>query len=251
MAAVIDRETLLRIAKLHSLRPWQQEKHYVQSLVLVALAEHPLVFKGGTYLWFFHGLRRFSEDLDFTASGRIPGDLAKEVSESLRLFGVENTVKRRQWSFRISAQGPLHTTEKDLCHVAVDVSAREQVQLPTQPLTVQSEPYGLPVKMLSGMDLREVAAEKVRAMMTRGQARDLFDLAFLLDNRRAVPSIALVEKKLELSTTGFTEAAFRKSIREKKASWSAELKPLVFSELQTFDSAARSARAWLRAAGRI
>ncbi len=61
---------MIEIAKLNRLRPWQQEKHYIQSLILNSLSELPLVFKGGTYLWFFHGLKRFSEDLDFTYNGK-------------------------------------------------------------------------------------------------------------------------------------------------------------------------------------
>ncbi len=38
---MIDKETLIKLAKLNNLRPWQQEKHYIQSLILVALSEHP------------------------------------------------------------------------------------------------------------------------------------------------------------------------------------------------------------------
>ena len=45
-------DELLQIAKLMGLKPWQQEKHYIQSLALVTLSETPVILKGGTYLCF-------------------------------------------------------------------------------------------------------------------------------------------------------------------------------------------------------
>lgn len=82
----------------------------VQYLALNGIAEEPLVFKGGTYLWFAHGLDRFSEDLDFTASEPLPSNIAEKVSTNLGLFGVENQIKHitnneTTLSFRISAKG--------------------------------------------------------------------------------------------------------------------------------------------------
>ena len=77
---MIDKNELIEIAKLMGLKPWQQEKPYIQYLTLNSIAEEPLVFKGGTYLWFADGLDRFSEDLDFTASELLSHDVAAKVS---------------------------------------------------------------------------------------------------------------------------------------------------------------------------
>ena len=57
------------------------------------LSDYNLVFKGGTYLWFFQGLQRFSEDLDFTLSGRLSANTAQKVSEGVRIYGMDNEVK--------------------------------------------------------------------------------------------------------------------------------------------------------------
>ena len=64
---MILKEDLIRLAKLNRLKAFQQEKHYIQTLVLRSIyaATNDLTFKGGTSLWFFYGLNRFSEDLDF------------------------------------------------------------------------------------------------------------------------------------------------------------------------------------------
>ena len=85
---MISKNELLEISKLMGMTPWQQEKHYTQYLALLSMAEEPLVFKGGTYLWFAHSLDRFSEDLDFTASERLPDGLADKVSKDLALLGA-------------------------------------------------------------------------------------------------------------------------------------------------------------------
>ena len=144
--------------------------------MLNSISELPVVFKGGTYLWFFHGLRRFSEDLDFTASEELPEAVAEGVSKSLALFGVENELKKiadseTTISFRISANGPLNTGLKDRCIVYVEISKREKVVEDTISLKFDRPEYQLPIKSLAGMALEEVGAEKVRAILTRQRAQ--------------------------------------------------------------------------------
>lgn len=248
---MIDKETLQKIAKLNNLRPWQQEKHYIQSMILVALSEHPMLFKGGTYLWFFHGLPRFSEDLDFTCAEEVPSDLPEKVSESLRLFGVENAIKREKgieqaFSFRISAKGPLHTGTVDLCHVYVEISRREKpLQSPVSLSFAQSQ-YALPSKLVSGMALHEVAAEKVRAIMTRDKARDLYDLSFLVQNKSAKFDEGMINAKLAYYGLKFSQKEFGEKISEKEEFWKGELKPLVFGGLPDFEEAEKIVKKWAK-----
>ncbi|NYZ74618.1 nucleotidyl transferase AbiEii/AbiGii toxin family protein [Candidatus Micrarchaeota archaeon] len=244
---MIDKETLVSFSKLNNLRPWQQEKHYIQTLALISLSEEPLVFKGGTYLWFFHGLDRFSEDLDFTATGETTG-LEKKVSSDLRMFGVENEAKvfsedERSFSFRISAKGPLNTSEIDLCHVYVEISKREKVLRNTISMKVDVPAYKTPTKIVRGMSLDEVAAEKVRATMTRNRARDVYDLLFLIGKGVSFDK-GLVEEKLKYYGLGYTPDAFRSRLAEKKKIWKAELGQLVFGELGDADAAVRTVENW-------
>lgn len=248
---MIDKETLQKIAKLNNLRPWQQEKHYAQSLILVALSEHPLLFKGGTYLWFFHGLPRFSEDLDFTCAEDVPQDLPERVSESLRLFGVENTIKREKgvlqaFSFRISAKGPLNTGTVDLCHVYVEISRREKPMLPPVPFPFAQPQYALPSKLVSGMALDEVAAEKVRAILTRDKARDLYDLSFLIQNKGVKFDEEMINAKLAYYGLKFSQKEFGKKLGEKEEYWKGELKPLLFGELPDFEEAENMVKKWAK-----
>ena len=246
---MLGRDDLMRIAKLHNLRPWQQEKHYIQSLILLSLAEHPLVFKGDTYLWMHHGLKRFSEDLDFTTNGKLPKDLGARVSADLLLFGITNKLKlldrlADSYSFRISAQGPLFTSEIDLCHVYVEISEREKIVNPPLSLRVHFDAYALPTKILSGMRLEEVAAEKVRAICTRDKARDLYDLQFLVRQKNIRPQIALIDEKMRYYDSNFSLKLFKKKVGEKKTLWKKELGGLLFDDLPDFTISSKSVCDW-------
>ncbi len=232
------------------MRPWQQEKHYVQALILNAISELPIVFKGGTYLWFFHGLRRFSEDLDFTASGSIPDSIPEAVSRSLNLFGVENEMKliaenEITLSFRISAKGPLNTGMKDMCFVYVEISKREEVIEDSIPLRFDYASYQLPVRHLLGMSLAEVGSEKVRAILTRKKARDIYDLFYLIDKKRISFKRDLVTKKLEHYENGFSKATFLEEVKGRKQSYSNELSSIVFDDLPDFDEIEKALGSWI------
>lgn len=247
---MIGKELLIEFAKLNNHKPWQQEKHYIQALVLTALSEYQLVFKGGTYLWFFHGLNRFSEDLDFTANGELPKDLGEKVSQALKLFGVKNSLKTvsdddRSLSFRISARGPLNSSEKDVCHVYVEISRREAILEKTVPLKTSFDAYQLPTKIIEGMGVNETTAEKIRAVITRKKARDVFDLHFLAENKKAVFNEQMANKKLEYYNLKFSKELFLSKTSEKKEDWERELEQLVFGQLGKYSEAEKTLKHWI------
>ncbi|MEM4972629.1 MAG: nucleotidyl transferase AbiEii/AbiGii toxin family protein, partial [Candidatus Hadarchaeales archaeon] len=66
---MLGENEILELAKARRIRPYQEELRYLQALILYSLSDSPLVAKGGTYLWMFHGLNRFSQDLDYTSIG--------------------------------------------------------------------------------------------------------------------------------------------------------------------------------------
>ncbi len=234
---MLGREEILRLARARGLRPWQEEKRYVQALVLYAVSDWPVVMKGGTYLWLFHGLNRFSEDLDFTELEPIDAEALEELSLTLELFGLRNRARVLKdddytLSFRVSAYGPLHTSEKDLTHVRVDVSRRESVILDPIPVRLDEPRYGIPLTFLRGMDLREVLAEKLRALLVRGRARDLYDIWFLVRRGVEVDPTLLRGK---LSFYGIEDAsAVLRRIRGLERGWRSEIGPLVLGDLPSF-----------------
>ncbi|MEW6295044.1 MAG: nucleotidyl transferase AbiEii/AbiGii toxin family protein [Candidatus Diapherotrites archaeon] len=246
---MIDKETLIRLAKINGLKPWQQEKHYVQALILAIIAEKPVVFKGGTYLWFFHGLKRFSEDLDFTVSEKGLNNTAETVSKDLELFGIENKLKiiadnERSLSFRISAKGPLNTGEIDLCRVYVEISRREPITKKALPIKADFPAYQLPVKHIQGMDLEEVGAEKVRAIFSRDKARDFYDLFFLVKEKGIAFNEALIEKKLEYYDMHFARKTLLQKMKARQKYFSKELGNIVFGELPKFSYCFNTIKKW-------
>lgn len=248
---MIDKSTLLDFSRINNLRNWQQEKHYIQSVILTLLSEEPLVFKGGTYLWFFHGLKRFSEDLDFTANGSIPKELASKVSKDLKLLGIENDVKvvtntDKTLSFRISAKGPLNTSDIDLCHVYVEISKREEVIKKTIPLKLDFSVYQIPTKIIQGMDLDEVTTEKARAILTRDKPRDLYDLWYLIVNKKVKFDLITINQKLGYCNKKYSKNAFIKAVKNKKKYFEKELKPLVFDELPSFNECSKTVIKWIK-----
>lgn len=247
---MISKNELIEIAKLMGMSPWQQEKHYVQYLALNGIAEEPLVFKGGTYLWIAHGLDRFSEDLDFTASEPLPSNIAEKVSANLELFGVENQVKyitnnETTLSFRISAKGPLNTAKIDECVVYIEISKREQILRKALSVKLDYPAYSLPIKVISGMALEEVGAEKVRAIFTRQKARDIFDLYYLISKKRIKFDEDLINSKLQYYKMEFYANKFLKTITDKQDYYIRELEGLVFGELPRFDKVKKSLSEWI------
>jgi predicted nucleotidyltransferase component of viral defense system len=226
------------MAKFNNLKPWQQEKHYIQNMALTQLTEEPLTFKGGTYLWFFHHLNRFSEDLDFTASGQIKKEIAEKTSKHLNENGIRNSIKLMQdneigLTFRIGAEGPLYKNERSTCYLYVEISKREtQIEKPLA-LELINDAYSLPTKIVSGMNLEEVAAEKVRAIMTREKARDTYDLWFLI-KKGITPKIENINKKLAFYNEEFSQKEFYKKLHEKEQIFKKELEPLVIGKLLPF-----------------
>jgi hypothetical protein len=247
---MIGKSELIETAKLMGMKPWQQEKHYIQYLALNSIAEEPIVFKGGTYLWLTQGLDRFSEDLDFTTSESLLGNIAEKVSTNLGLFGVENQIKyitnnEKALSFRISAKGPLNTAKIDECIVYIEISKREQILKKTLPVKLDYPPYSLPIKTISGMALEEVGAEKVRAIFTRQKARDIYDLHYLISKRRIKFDGNLVNSKLQYYKIRFSTSLFHKAVADKQDYYAKELKGLVFGELPQFGEVKKSLSDWI------
>ena len=238
---MIRKNELMEAARITGMKPHQQEKHYILTLVLRSLYSRcDMAFKGGTALMFADGLNRFSEDLDFTATAGVEENISDIVARDLALMGVKSVKKDMEgvaesMSFRIGAEGPLFTKEIERCYVRVDVSLRERVVVPPRRLYLSPQyPDTLPFQV-SVMTIDEIAAEKIRAILTRNKARDVFDLAFLY-RKGAQPTRALVDEKLKYYDMEFDLGEFEKRVEAKKGTWVSELKPVIFGQLPDFST---------------
>ncbi|MCL4362276.1 nucleotidyl transferase AbiEii/AbiGii toxin family protein [Candidatus Parvarchaeota archaeon] len=237
---MISGETLLKIAKMEGLKPYQEEKKYIQTLILRAISNSAsLVFKGGTALFLLYGLNRFSEDLDFTATSNLDfTGLLKEVSDSLQLMNIRNETMEYDsiagFSGRIKAYGPLNSNERDACFVKIDISTREKISLKADLKEIDSNFPDLLPFSLQVMNEAEILAEKTRAVITRNQARDVYDLYFLL--KKGIKfDVSLSNKKLEYYKLKFSIELLEKSLEKKKDIWKQELNPILIGNLPDFN----------------
>jgi hypothetical protein len=223
------------------------------------LSDYPLVFKGGTYLWFFQGLDRFSTDLDFTIDLSISpfgfkdiksfsNHINKRITSMLWVLdGVKSTgkivsINEYGFSLKISAEGPLYTNAKSLCFIDVDVSYREEVLLPTVSFSLDFPAYNLPTKIIRCMDLKEIFSEKIRAIYTRRKGRDIYDIWFLINKKHIYltkDTISLINKKLMFKGIGsskkFSLTSFKKSLLDLKDVFSKDMYEIKFQDIDNFE----------------
>lgn len=167
-------------------------------------------FHGGSCLRIVHGLRRFSEDLDFVLKDPTPdfswSRYAKALTEELRLYGVDLEIRDRGSSRAVKAlflkdrslgklldlQHPLHPGKKLVVKLEVDTNPPAGSAFETRYVD-----FPVPFALLA-QDLPSNFAGKLHALLCRGhvKGRDWFDLTWYL--RGGVhPHLPLLESALD------------------------------------------------------
>jgi len=231
---MISIDDINHLAKVNKLKPYQQEKNYIQTVTLsgiyAALVDE-IIFKGGTALFFFYGLDRFSEDLDFTGIKQYNyNQLKTTISDMFNILHVNHELKTEKSisgkTLKVKAQGPLYKGQLSASIVSIDISERNDIVLKPDikeiiPIYDDLRPFTIPV-----MKKEEILAEKVRAMITRKRARDLYDIAFLLKKEVDLKD-DLINKKLSYYNKTFNQEEFANQASSIKNIWQSELHGLV------------------------
>ncbi len=152
----------------------------------------------------------------------------------------------RSFSFKIMAKGPLYSSQNSRCVVYVEISKRENVLIETMPVKLDLPEYQLPVRILMGMGLEEVAAEKVRAIMSRNKVRDTYDLYYLIKEKKVKFDKELADKKLEYVGKSFLLADFKSALDKKDKIFEKELANLVFRSLPYFEEVREVIEEWAK-----
>ncbi len=238
---MITKQELLDLTRISHFKPHQQEKHYIQTIILNSIYStltDELVFKGGTCLLLFYGLNRFSEDLDFTMTKEFDSEkLVRNIRKDLENMGInhkisdldENSVSL---SFKVGVEGPLFNKEIERCFVKIEISKREKVEN-FRTLELKNNYREIIGFSTNVMSEKEILSEKVRALLTRNQARDLFDIYFLL-NKNIEFDTNLINKKLDYYNKTFDKKAFIKAVKSKESIWVSELNPYVLGKIPNF-----------------
>jgi hypothetical protein len=230
---MITKEELREYAKRAGLNLGQAEKDYFQNIILFLIYQdygRGVVFKGGTALKKCYGLPRFSEDLDFTCLEEID---IKKIESGIKRFNLDFEMETKRYpddikiTFRI--RGPLYIgIRQSLCKFIIDLSFREGVILKPEIKTIGRFLEEIPTFDVFVMQEKEILAEKIRAVLTRTKARDVYDLWFLLE-KGAEFDKDLVEKKLRYYNMEWNVKKFISRLNMAKTLWETELKSLVSS----------------------
>lgn len=232
---MLTRVQIQRLAQRHGIGIQAQERDYLQYLLLFSLYNRSqmLVFKGGTSLRIVYKGNRYSEDLDFNGPAEIPmlKGLWKNILEDLGGFGI-NAEIRNEWqsavgySFDVSYQGPMYDgRDRTKGKVRVDISTRSE-KTDTQRVLVPSDYDDIRPFVLTAISPDHLMAEKIRALLVRSKARDVFDI-WLLINQGIVVDRKLIKKKLALYEIPLTTQTLDDALDKAKADWTRDLRPLL------------------------
>lgn len=249
---MISRLELTRIAELKHLTIRNTETDYLLELLLYALSDdrRSLVFKGGTALYKFYNLNRFSEDLDFDVVGKQfdTDKMIKKIIRNLELTGMERTLPEKieysnEINIRFAIRGPLYDRSKNsMSRVTINISKRERPISFHTKLLITTYPE-IPSFELSVLDVEEIAAEKIRCIMTREKPRDIYDLWFL--SKKGIPiDVSLVNKKLKIYRLTFDLETFLEKVSEKRKMWRRDLQDLIIGALPEFNEVTNEMENW-------
>ena len=225
-------KTLERAAKQKGFLLPLLEKDYYLTLILSRVQElsGDLIFKGGTCLnKLYYAYYRLSEDLDFSAVSDVEVDrLLRKLITDFERFGTKASVHKKKEPHNsilttLKIEGPLFTGQPVSCaRLGIDINRKSAVILPPEILSYTPIYQEIPTFHVLCMKQEEIFAEKVRAIMTRHKARDLFDLhSLLLNNVRA--DMALIKKKLDYYNEDFDAIKLVNELAKFEELWEKEL----------------------------
>ena len=229
---MISKKELQDYARLKGLTLGNAEKDYLIDIALLSISrntKNELVFKGGTCLYKFYKLNRFSEDLDFSATHEINIDkLISCIILDFEKFGIKVVLhkKKEQKSsilIILRLEGPLFSgNSATYASIGIDVNVKSSVDLKPEFLEYNSFYPDLPKISILCMKQEEIFAEKIRALMTRTRARDLFDVNFLLE-KNIYAEESLIVKKMSYYNNEFKVSKLMQKIRSLDKIWKKEL----------------------------
>ena len=253
-------------ARTVGVRDQQIEKDYILSWILFGVSQHEqlskaIVFKGGTVLKkiYFEDYR-FSEDLDFTllkndASSSTAQasnehifewfsqtfDLIKEEANIPLEIIDDNQHEDGGINFYISYIGPLGGQGSNK-RVKVDISRSEQLVFEPVMKSVFTDYTDLEEHQLLCYPLEEVLVEKMRSVMQRMQARDFYDLWYLLEEHGMDVDFYVSEFKAKCESKNLKTEDFPTKLNERlpqyKGRWQSSLKEQI-KDLPDFEQVER------------
>ncbi len=233
---MIPKEILSEIGKRKELKNKEHiEKDYFQDVLLFNLSKrtNKFVFKGGIALYKLYGLKRFSEDLDFSLTENISLKeieiIIKEVARDSNFEIKSIKTIKDSILFKLSRNGIITRYNT----LRVDINFKNKVIYGIDIKNYISDYPDINPFLLKVLKPEEMIAEKIHAILSRDKARDLFDLFFLL--RLSKYNKNLVEEKLRIFNMKLDLDLLKIKVDNIKIIWEKELRPFVLTELTKFE----------------
>jgi len=255
-----------RKAREAGVRDQQIEKDYMLSWILRGVSQQEklskvIVFKGGTVLKkiYFQDYR-YSEDLDFTLLDNVITNeqifiwlkeafeyVKDEANISLEIID-NNEHDDGGINFYISYVGPLGGQGNNK-KVKVDISRSEKLEFEPVVKSAFISYSDLEEHALLCYPLEEVLIEKLRSVMQRMQARDFYDIWYLLEQHGMEADFYLDEFSRKCASKGLNPANFQKKLAERlpqyKGRWQSSMSEQI-QNLPGFDKVEREVQRQLK-----
>ena len=240
-------------------RDQQIEKDYILSWLLFGISKHEyllkaIVFKGGTVLKkaYFEDYR-FSEDLDFTLLNNETENekifewfketfefIKEEANIPLEII-TDNEHEDGGINFYISYIGPLGGQGSNK-KVKVDISRNEQLVFEPVIKSAFTDYSDLEEHTLLCYPLEEILVEKMRSVIQRMQARDFYDIWYLLEIHEMDIDFYINEFKTKCESKDLQATDFPNKLIERipqyKGRWQSSLKEQI-KDLPNFEQVER------------
>lgn len=219
---MIEKRQVEKIAQLWQTAIDNVAREYFQQLFLSQLYQEKgsdsLLFKGGTALRIIWQSPRFSEDLDFTGVHiTIKGieALMEGALTKIEMGGIQSEIiESKSTSGGYLAIFQFRTNEYK-SRIQIEVSLRNELKGLGSTALIHSDlvvPYTL-------VHLKEeiLITEKIQACLTRGKARDFYDLYFILRSRMAFKDAFIQDKQLKAKILKVIESGkldFKRELKE-------------------------------------
>ena len=190
-------------------------------------------FYGGTCLRIFHGLGRFSEDLDFTLTEKNFNvhleDYFSSIIEAFKLTGREVEIKKKEKKSFGKVESAFLKDNTDVYDIAfrTEKSIRVKIELDTDPpLDFETEqklllkPFSFMVRCVTLPDLfaGKIHALVYRNWQTRVKGRDWYDFEWYVANKIPLDFNHLQMRIKEFNGLDITKEEFLDSLKERLAS---------------------------------
>jgi hypothetical protein len=245
---MIDKSTLLSFSNFFA-DERQLEKDYLINLALKTISVNKLSnlleFKGGTALYMFHGLDRFSEDIDFTYIGdasKLYKGIDSLIGPVIKDFNLSYNIKKNKGNVVVKdkngvpvgtrtelfIEGPLFKSTGISHKIKIDISARRDTLLKPEAARMTSRYADIGEILLYKMPIGEILAEKLCTIIERKKARDIYDAYFIMKNRKVRYDEKMLIGKLKKRDEEFERAILLHKINDfNEHAWKEELFYLV------------------------